>query len=179
MNCLERKQHTVSWWSCKMASIPLRTSHVPAPVNEWTHTETLLKYKNVNRTNFSLFVQLVWQFWGYHSPYLCFTSPATPNRALALASASHSVPMLLTQNMRPLCLDQVGQDSFQNALFKRSPQQKHSGSLYEPLNSFKLLLDIRLFNSIIWGQLQCASFVLIKGIFQWLTFWKYRKTDWI
>lgn len=32
-----------------MASIPVRTSHVPATVNEWTHTETLLKYKNVNR----------------------------------------------------------------------------------------------------------------------------------
>lgn len=119
-NCHElsrpRKQHRDSWWSCKMASVPLRSSHVPAAVNEWTHTETLLKYKNVNRTDFSLFLQLVWQFWGYHSPYLCFTSPAAPTGPVRSSVLwlqhlqSHSVPMLLIQNMRPLCLDQVGQD---------------------------------------------------------------------
>lgn len=155
MNCLERKQHTDSWWSCKMTSIPLRTSHLPAAVNEWTHPESIEMEIGLMPHYFS---NLGDSFEDTtHHTFASHHLPPPPARS-ALPCPGFSL-------RHPTVYRCSSSRIWGPSALTRLVRRNFKRTLSERLNSFELLLDVIFSNSIIWGQLQCTSLVIIKGIF--------------
>lgn len=135
MNCLERKQHTDSWWSCKMTSIPLRTSHLPAAVNEWTHPESIemeigLIPHYLSNLGDSFEDTTHHTFASHHLP------PPPARSALPCPGFSLRHPTVYrcssSRIWGPSALTRLVRRNFKRTLSER-------------LNSFELLLDARIF----------------------------------